>query len=119
MSELMAQDNVLCIVFEGELTHHKYEKYARLIGQKIDDFEGCVIDLKGVSYMDTSGLGILVTSMRECRKRDKWFGVACNSKELRRLIQITKLDLLFPVETTLDEIRSAWDTGTFQMQGII
>jgi len=118
MIEFKDQQNVLHVVCEGELTRNNHEKYARLIGEKLVDFDGCVIDLKDVSYMDTSGLGILVSSMRECRKQEKWFGVRCDSKELMRLIQITKLDLLFPVAGTLDEIRNAWSSGACQMQGI-
>jgi len=70
--------------------------------------EGCtnlVIDLEGVSFIDSSGLGVLVSALRRARERDGAVRIVCTRENILKIFRITGLDKVFPVFTDIAEAR--------------
>ncbi|WKU03939.1 STAS domain-containing protein [Micromonospora sp. HUAS LYJ1] len=63
-----------------------------------------VVDLTGVGFMDSSGLGALVVAYRELRERNGWLGLAGVRRSVRTVLSITSVD---QVITIFDTVRDA------------
>src|SRR4051812_44032598 len=62
-----------------------------------------VVDLAGVEFLSSSNLGALILLQRKAHDSGVKYRLACPSKGLREVFEITKLDQLFPVYVSLDE----------------
>lgn len=62
-----------------------------------------VIDLSDVSYMDSSGVGILVDALRRVRVSGGKLVLVAVAPRVRSVLQITKLDQFFEMHSTLQE----------------
>ncbi len=67
-----------------------------------------VIELGGVDYVDSGGLGILVGLHIAAQKRGGDIKLVSPSERVRRVLGETKLNTVFPVYTTLDEALAAF-----------
>lgn len=52
-----------------------------------------------VSYIDSSGISVLIIAMQNCNKKDIHFAITGASDELLRVIKMAHLDKLLPIET--------------------
>lgn len=64
------QDKNLMIALNGEIDHHEAKKTLQGIADKIDQYLPmvCVIDFKGVSFMDSSGIAIVIHTYRRMQE---------------------------------------------------
>jgi anti-sigma B factor antagonist len=62
-----------------------------------------VIDLTGVGFMDSSGLGVLVTALKRARERDGSLSLVCPEGSVHKVLTITGLDRVFPIYTSVSE----------------
>jgi anti-sigma B factor antagonist len=63
-----------------------------------------VIDLSGVPYMDSAGLGAVLGIMAACHRKGRGFGTAGVHERLRTLFKVTGVDGLIP---TFDSVEIA------------
>ena len=54
-----------------------------------------VVDFSNTDYIDSSGLGVLVTLSKKIREKGGEISLSSLSKDLRALFELTKLDTLF------------------------
>ena len=54
-----------------------------------------IVDFSNTDYIDSSGLGVLVTLSKKIREQGGEISLASLSKDLRTLFELTKLDTLF------------------------
>lgn len=69
---------------------------------------GCsrlVIALDGVSFIDSSGLGVLVGALRRLKERGDELFLVCTRDQVLKILRITGLDTVFHIAATLDEAR--------------
>ena len=52
----------LTLFFQGELDHHEAAAALRRITRTLDDYlpRDCVIDMKGLTFMDSSGIALIL-----------------------------------------------------------
>jgi anti-sigma B factor antagonist len=62
-----------------------------------------IVDLDQVSFMDASGLGVLVGASRRAAAHSTTLHVVCNQSQTRRLFRLTGLDQHLPLTRTLAE----------------
>jgi anti-sigma B factor antagonist len=62
-----------------------------------------VIDFSETSYIDSSGLGVLVTLLKRVRERRGKLRLANLNDDLRQVFELTKLDSIFPLGDGDDE----------------
>jgi anti-sigma B factor antagonist len=70
-----------------------------------------VIDLSGVPFMDSAGLGALIGGIRRARESEGEVAVACSRPTLTRLLHTTGFDRIVPVTETLDAAVEALGTA--------
>jgi anti-sigma B factor antagonist len=66
-----------------------------------------VVDLSGVSYMDSSGLATLVECMQGARKQGFSLVLCGMQARVRAIFEIAKLTLVFAIVPTLDDALKA------------
>jgi anti-sigma B factor antagonist len=69
-----------------------------------------VVDLSRVDFLDSTGLGVLVGTMRRLRAVGGTFGLVCAKEPLLKIFRITALDQVFPLYDTVEAATSA-DAG--------
>lgn len=62
-----------------------------------------VLDFSNLRYMNSSGLGILVTILTKVRNNGGELAVTNLNKKIKELLVITKLNQMFHVTNTLEE----------------
>ncbi len=62
-----------------------------------------VIDFEETDYIDSSGLGVLVSLSKRIREVGGELRLARLSQDLQTLFELTKLDTLFQIGSDLDE----------------
>jgi anti-sigma B factor antagonist len=66
-----------------------------------------VIDLSGVAFMDSTGLGVLMRAHKRQDDAGAALRIAAPSDRVTRLLDVTKLDDVFAVYPSVDESRAA------------
>jgi anti-sigma B factor antagonist len=69
---------------------------------------GCadiLVDLDGVGFIDSSGLGVLVGGMRRAKEHSGAIRLVCTRENVLKIFRITGLDKVFSIFETIDEAR--------------
>ncbi|MDP8959310.1 MAG: STAS domain-containing protein [Actinomycetota bacterium] len=56
-----------------------------------------VVDLRGVDFMDSSGLGVLMTALKRLREYNGDLALVCREGPVLKVLSITGLDRVFPI----------------------
>jgi anti-sigma B factor antagonist len=70
-----------------------------------------VIDITAVPYMDSAGLGSLISVFASCQRTNRGFGITGVSDRIRTLFEVTHCDGLLPCYATLDAAEIAVTTA--------
>ncbi|WP_436794516.1 STAS domain-containing protein [Actinospongicola halichondriae] len=71
-----------------------------------------VVDLEGVDFIDSTGLGVLVGAVRRARSAEGDVRLVCTNSRLLKVFDVTGLDEVFTiVESVDDAITVAADRG--------
>ena len=64
------QGSVLTLRFQGELDHHVSREAAEALSERIDAFlpRSCVLDLRGLSFMDSSGIALILRAEKKMKE---------------------------------------------------
>lgn len=62
-----------------------------------------LLDFEDTGYIDSSGLGVLVSLSKKIREKGGEMRLAGLNEDLRTLFELTKLDTLFYIADTRDE----------------
>lgn len=61
-----------------------------------------VVDLDGVKFLDSMGLGVLVNGLKRLRQDDGSLVLVCTQPRLLRIFEITALDKVFRIYDSVD-----------------
>jgi len=102
-----AQTGAACtIVLTGEVDVYTSPRLKQAIVDAMD--AGClnvIVDLEGVGFIDSSGLGVLVSGLRRVRERDGTLRLVCTHDGILKIFRITGLDKVFPLFSSSEEAR--------------
>src|SRR3712207_2342524 len=77
---------------------------ARLKDAVADGKNRLAVDLSEVSFIDSTGLGTLVSGLKAARKAEGDLRLIAPSSQAQRLLRLTTLDRVFVTSDTLDEV---------------
>lgn len=70
-----------------------------------------IIDLAGVEFLDSTGLGVLVAGLNRAREVGGSLALVCPQERVLKLFRITGLDEVFTVHATVDEALAGSSAG--------
>ena len=79
----------------------------RLIDLVNDGATRLVLDLEAVDFLDSTGLGTIVSLLKRVRTHGGDLRLVCTEARIRRLFQITGLDKAVPLHASVDDAISA------------
>jgi anti-anti-sigma factor len=102
-------DFIVTIKLTGRLTADTLEPFQLTVARHLREAEGCgfVIDLQGVDYIDSEGLGSLIQAYTSCKKRGAPIVFVHVFGRNLQLLKVTKLLTVFEIyASTLEARRS-------------
>lgn len=111
MTELKTVQGVTVAMLSGELDHHT----ARLMRCEIDREitekrpRRLVIDFSGVTFMDSSGIGLIMGRYKLMNERGGSVTVARPPVYIKKVLRLAGVDRLAPISDTLDDLLPAED----------
>ena len=98
-------DNVLIVDIDGELMGGtETEQFKNVIYNSIEeDIINIVVDLSKATWMNSSGLGMLITGLSTVRSSGGDLRLANLTERIKRPLQITKLDSVFAIYGSVEE----------------
>ncbi len=85
----------------------------QLIDLSLADCPFFVVDLSGVTFLDSTGLGVLVDARKRAAARGGILALVIDSGTLLRTFRISSLARLFAIHQTLEAAVSAAGDGRF------
>lgn len=74
----------------------------RLITVIDDGADRLVVDLGGVDFIDSTGLGVLIGALKRVRGRDGDLRLVCGEPRILKVFEITGLDKVFEIRPDVD-----------------
>jgi anti-sigma B factor antagonist len=96
-------DGVALVTVRGEIDlASSSELRTCLHGLCASDSTAVAVDLRGVTFLDSSALGVLVGALRRCRENERDFRLIIDSPRLLKIFDITGLTSVFEISETLN-----------------
>ncbi len=108
----MINGNIM-ITMSGDLIgENNGPELTRFVNEKIEQGHyHCAVDLSQVRYMNSSGIGILITLLTKFRNHEGEMVLISPSENIRKLLIITKLNKIFAINETRDEAMASLKPG--------
>jgi anti-sigma B factor antagonist len=97
--------------FHGPLTMENVSTFMNAVRR--EDAPTMILDLSGVPYVDSSGLGSLVSACTTCVKASRRFALTGVNQRVQKVFEITKVEnvlLVFP--TLADALEALTNAGS-------
>lgn len=65
--------------------------------QLVGKIESCIVDMENVRYMNSSGIGVLITLLTKVKNKNGKMVLINPSNQIVKLLEITKLDSVFTI----------------------
>jgi anti-sigma B factor antagonist len=66
-----------------------------------------IVNLEGVEFLDSTGLGVLVGGLKRVRQHDGWIELVCTQPRILRIFRITGLSRVFEIYDSVQQAREA------------
>ncbi|HYN30079.1 MAG TPA: STAS domain-containing protein [Dermatophilaceae bacterium] len=98
------QDGIAVVRVGGEVDVYTAPQLRTALDEHISrGHTRLVIDLDGVQFLDSTGLGVLVGRLKLVRTRDGWVRIVCTNERILRVFTITGLDKVFPIHDSVED----------------
>jgi len=91
--DLEVKQDVLCIRLKGELDHHTAETLRSEVTNAIEkyDIQHLVLNLEHLTFMDSSGLGVILGRYKQVKQKNGEMVVCAISPAVKRLFEMSGL----------------------------
>ena len=91
--------NTVTISLIGELDHHAARPTMNAIGKIIDSKlpRACVVDMSDISFMDSSGIAVLLSTFRKVSELGGEMTIKGASKQAGRIISAAGIDRIIKI----------------------
>ncbi len=100
----------------GELDAFTVSQFRQALAEMASS-KRLLIDMSGVPFVDSAGLGALIGGIRRARELGGDVAVSCNRPTLVRLLRTTGFDRIVTVTETVDEAIAALDARSSESDG--
>jgi anti-sigma B factor antagonist len=76
------------------------EKLIELVSEGSYDV---VVNLEGVDFLDSTGLGVLVGALKRVKAHDGSLALVCTQDKILKIFKITGLTKVFPIHDSVEE----------------
>jgi anti-sigma B factor antagonist len=104
LEEEQPRHGTVVMAVYGDLDLHSADELGdRLVGAVERGASALVVDLSGVGFVDSQGLGALLRGTRRLGPGEGRFRLVVPAPEIRRVFELTSLDQVFPLDETREQ----------------
>ena len=98
-------DDKLVVTLVGELDHHSAEEVRVKIDDRIsrENIRKLVLDFSGVTFMDSSGIGVIIGRYKKISMRSGEVNIISVSKSIKRVFELSGIFKIIKYYENLDE----------------
>jgi len=98
-------DNILILTLKGDLIgENNGPELVNVVNDQLhDNVNLCAVDLSDVRYMNSSGIGVLITLLTKFRNQEGEMILVKPSEKIEKLLLITKLNNIFSIVESKEE----------------
>ncbi|MEJ5187123.1 MAG: STAS domain-containing protein [Candidatus Geothermincolales bacterium] len=101
-AEVREENGIRILVVRGEVDLSTSERLKEAVYESLEEGPGnLVVDLNGLDFMDTTGLGALVAGLKRARQGGGDLSLVCNRGHLLKIFSLTGLDKVFSIYDNL------------------
>ncbi|WP_159765957.1 STAS domain-containing protein [Streptomyces sp. HM190] len=104
---LTSVDGVRVVTLRGEIDHTVRERFSAALLPGEDTGPRIVVDLGEVTFMDSSGVNVLVAAHHQVRDAQGWLRIAGARDPVRRLLRLVALDQVISCHPSVEEALAA------------
>ncbi|MEQ9290426.1 MAG: STAS domain-containing protein [Cyclobacteriaceae bacterium] len=99
------ENGVMLIQFSGDLIGEENgpEIIEAVNNEIMNNVNLCAVDISDVRYINSSGIGVLITILTKFRNKDGEVVLVNPSDHVKKLLIITKLNAIFTIEDSVEE----------------
>ena len=94
--------NIIVFTFKGQLDAFSEKQFKTFVTNNLKNNLPFIIDLSKIDFLDSSGLGALVQTAKECKKMKLGFSVVGNSR-VSQTIKLVRLGDFLNLKPSLDD----------------
>ena len=87
----------ITLVLAGDIDLEVTPEIKAQIASQSEDAASLTIDATNISYLDSSGVSILIIAMQTCKQKKISFNISSISEEAVRVLRLAKLDKILPI----------------------
>ena len=91
-------DSSIVIEVSGDVDLDKTDDFRNQVFEAFDKEHKVVLDMSQVSYIDSSGISVLIESHQKAQEQGKEFLILKPSEPVTSVIEMAKLDTFFIIE---------------------
>jgi anti-sigma B factor antagonist len=99
--------SAVVLAVAGEIDVYTSPALRDRIGALLRPDEQLIVDLSGVGFLDSTGLGVLVAGLNRSRELGAGMSLVCRNDRILTLFRITGLDQVFTTHATTEDALGA------------
>ncbi len=101
-TRIQEMNGVPVITLEGEIDLSTSAKFKETVYEIIESGrKDIVIDLNGLEFMDSTGLGVVVAALKKTRMEGGSIKIVCSKRNIMKVFTVTGLDKVFSIYDNL------------------
>ncbi len=103
VQERVVDDRATIVAVEGEIHVSTAPEFSAMLSAIVNGGPtSLVLDLTGVMFIDSTGLSVLLSALRQVTHAGGQMAVVCSNPTVLRLFEITRLDTTFDIHAELE-----------------
>jgi len=106
--DIVKRDATIILNVAGEVDVFTAPKLREQLIALVDQGErNIIVELEGVDFLDSTGLGVLVAGLKRVKTHEGTLSIVCTKDRILKIFRITGLTKVFPIHASVDESISA------------
>lgn len=101
--EIRDVDGTSVVALQGDIDLDSSPQSRKILLECIDKGTAILVDMSGVSYIDSSGIASLVEALQKSRQGKCYFALVAVSEGAFRVINLARLDKVFTIHETVED----------------
>ena len=104
---IVEEDDIVVVTLQGDIDLEQSSRMRQILLDILGDARAVIIDLAGVTMIDSSGVASLLEGIQEARKKGKDFILAAPGDPVMRVLNLARLDMVFQIADDVTAAKEA------------
>lgn len=101
--EVKQEQDMTVVVLSGEIDRSCTAKIRRAVLECLDHEMHLAVDMRKVSYIDSSGIACLVEGLQKAKDTQRRFSLVAVSDQAMKVLKLARLDRVFSIFASAEE----------------